>query len=210
MLCSLGLPIPVSDALTFDPEKHEYSVNGKILPSVTEVIRSAGLVDFSKVPPETLRMAQERGTAVHAACHLYDAGTLDYASLDAVIWPYLEAWDKFVRQADVVIDMAEHAVWSKHGYAGTFDRLATMAGKPVILDIKTSEIISQATGVQLSAYLKAAEETGCIGMVAKKYQRFAVHLYDNGKYELEPYTSEQDWSVFLACLQIHHFKRRAT
>ena len=210
MLSSLGLRIPVSDALTFDPEKHEYRVGGKVLPSVTEILRSAGLVDFSRVPPETLRMAQERGTAVHAACHLYDSGTLDYASLDAVIWPYLEAWDKFIRQADVAIHMTEHPVHSKHGYAGTFDRLAMVAGKPSILDIKTSEIISQATGVQTSAYLRAAEECNCLGMPAKKYQRFAVHLYDNGKYELEPYTSGQDWPVFLACLQIHHFKRRST
>ncbi len=209
MLCSPGFLTPVSDALTFDPEKHEYRLGGKVLPSVTEIIRSAGLVDFSRVPPETLRMARERGTAVHAACHLYDHGTLDYASLDAVIWPYLEAWDKFIRQSNVMFDMSEHAVYSRHGYAGTFDRLAMVAGKPAILDIKTSEIISQATGVQLSAYLKAAEECGYLRN-AKKHQRFAVHLYDNGKYELEPYTSEQDWSVFLACLQIYHFKRRQT
>ena len=202
----------MSDALTFDPGKHEYRVGGKVLPSVTEIIRSAGLVDFSKVPPETLRMAQERGKAVHAACHLYDHGTLDYASLDPVIWPYLEAWDKFVRQADVTIHMTEHSVHStRHGYAGTFDRLALIAGKPAMIDIKTSEIISQATGVQIIAYVNAAEESGCgLGLPAKKYKRFAVHLYDNGKYELEPYTSEQDWPVFLAALQIFHFKRRAT
>ena len=181
-----------------------------MLPSVTEIMRSAGLVDFSRVPPETLRMAQERGTAVHAACNLYDHGTLDYASLDPVIWPYLEAWDKFVRQAGVIIHKTERSVHSRHGYAGTFDRLVTMAGLPAMIDIKTSELISQATGVQTIAYLKAAEESGYLGMPAKKYQRFAVHLYDNGKYELEPFISEQDWSVFLACLQIHHFKRRAT
>ena len=202
----------MSDALTFDPEKHEYRLGGKVLPSVTEVISSAGLVDFSRVPAETLETARQRGTAVHSACNLYDHGTLDYASLDPVIWPYLEAWDKFVRQADVTIHMTEHPVHStKHGYAGTFDRLALVANKPAMIDIKTSEIISQATGVQTIAYLHAAEESGCgLGLPAKKYKRFAVHLFDNGKYELEPYTSEQDWSVFLACLQIYHFKRRAT
>lgn len=194
--------------LTFDKEKHEYRLDGKMIPGVTSILSSAGLVDFSRVPADTLRLAQERGTAVHAACTLHDAGSLDYESLDPAIWPYLEAWATFCKQTGFVLNMAEHVVHSqKHCYAGTFDRLGMMNGL-VIIDIKTSEVVRQATGVQLAAYLQAAEESGCLGMPAKKYKRFAVHLYDNGTYELEPYTNPRDWTVFLAALQIHNFKLR--
>jgi len=194
--------------LTFDQEKHEYRLDGKVIPGVTSVLSSAGLVDFSRVPADTLRLAQERGTAVHAACALHDVGKLDYAALDPAIWPYLEAWITFCKQTGFVLNMAEHVVHSqKHGYAGTFDRLGMMNG-PVIIDIKTSEVASQATGVQLAAYLQATSESDCLGMPAKNYKRFAVHLYDNGQYELEHYTSPQDWAVFQAALQIHHFKQR--
>ena len=179
--------------LIFDADKHEYRLAGKVLPSVTQIIGAAGLVDFSRVPPERLLLAQERGTAVHKACDLHDKGTLDYASLDPLVWPYLEAWVLFRNQTGFHVDQAELPIYSiKHGYAGTFDRIG-MLQDPALIDIKTSEIISQATGVQTAAYLFACDEIGMLGMPIKKYKRFALHLFDNGKYELEPYTNPQDW-----------------
>lgn len=200
----------MGDSLQFDPVGHVYRLGGNVLPSVTEIMRSGGLVDFSRVPPETLRLAQERGTAVHTACHLYDQGKLDWSSLDPVVWPYIEGWMKFLDQTSFYGRLAETPVHSNIGFAGTFDRLGEINGRSVILDIKTSEIIGKATGAQLAAYLQACGECGHLTRPIKKYERFAVHLYDNGTYELEPYTNPQDWPVFQACLQIYHYHRRTT
>ena len=199
----------MADTMTFDEAAHEYRLNGIVLPSVTKIIQVAGLVDFSKVPADVLQRAQERGTAIHTACELYDRDKLDYASLDPVVWPYLEAWIKFKQQTGFLVKFSETIVYSRHGYAGRLDRLGMMESTPAIIDIKTSKIISQATGVQTAAYLHACHERGLFGMAKEKYKRFAIHLYDNGKYEIEPYDSPQDWPVFLAALQIYHYHRRA-
>ena len=198
----------MDNTLTFDDAAHEYRLNGTVLPSVTKIIQDAGLVDSSKVPDDVLRRAQERGTAVHTACELYDRDKLDYASLDPVVWPYLEAWIKFKQQTGFLVKFSETIVYSRHGYAGRLDRIGMMNNTPAIIDIKTSKIISQATGVQTAAYLNACHEM-MITSFAKKYKRFAIHLYDDGKYEIEPYDSPQDWPVFLAALQIYHYHRRA-
>lgn len=194
--------------IDFDETTHEYRLDDIVFPSVTQIIQGAGLVDFSKVPDDVLRLAQERGTAVHTACELYDSDKLDYTSIDAVVWPYLEAWIKFNRQARFVVKLSETIVHSQHGYAGRLDRVGTMNKTLAIIDIKTSKIISQATGVQTAAYLHACHEMGLTNAI-KKYRRFAIHLYDDGKYEIEPYDNPQDWPVFLAALQIYHYHRRA-
>ena len=49
--------------LTFDAEKHEYRWNGQLVPGVTSILEP--LTDFSFVPPDVLRAAQDFGTAVH-------------------------------------------------------------------------------------------------------------------------------------------------
>ena len=46
-------------ALTFDEAAHEYRLDGRRLPSVTQLL--APLVDYSKVPRETLERAQALG-----------------------------------------------------------------------------------------------------------------------------------------------------
>ena len=197
------------DVLTFDEAAHEYRLNNIVLPSVTQIIQSAGLVDFSKVPADVLQLAQERGTAVHTACELYDRDRLDYTSIDPVVWPYLEAWIKFKQQTRFIILSSETILYARYRYAGRLDRIGMMEDTPTIIDIKTSNIISQATGVQTAAYLHAYCEMGLSRIAQKKYKRFAIHLYDNGKYEIEPYDNPQDWPVFLAALQIYHYHRRA-
>src|SRR5690348_16409857 len=81
------------DELLFEPDNHVYTVNGIVVPSVTQILEP--LVDFSKIPAAVLEYAKLRGEAVHLACELYDQNDLDIDNLDTVIVPYLEAWIKF-------------------------------------------------------------------------------------------------------------------
>ena len=53
--------------IKLDRETHTYTPN---LPSVTEILRSVGLIDATWYTEE----ARQRGTAVHLACEYWDSG----------------------------------------------------------------------------------------------------------------------------------------
>lgn len=69
----------------FDPVAHRYTLDGRVLPSVTQILR--GLDDFSHVPARVLERARDRGTRVHSACNLDVLGTLDEATVDDEVAP---------------------------------------------------------------------------------------------------------------------------
>ena len=80
-------------ALVFNEDRHEYSLDGQRLPSVTQLL--APLVDYSKVPKDVLERAQQLGTAVHRMTELFDNDDLDEDSLSDELRPYLAGWIKF-------------------------------------------------------------------------------------------------------------------
>ena len=53
------------DVFTFDERFHVYRLNGNIIPSVTKIIRTVAGKDISHIPPDVLKRAAERGTAIH-------------------------------------------------------------------------------------------------------------------------------------------------
>jgi len=56
----------------FNKEKHEYSDNGKILISVTQLLKKHGLsTDFSNVDKDLLNAKAERGTMIHQEVERY-------------------------------------------------------------------------------------------------------------------------------------------
>lgn len=58
--------------IEFNEERHEYTVDGKIVPSVTQVLKKNGLApDLSHIPPSTLEKASERGTLIHKAVEMH-------------------------------------------------------------------------------------------------------------------------------------------
>jgi len=89
------------EALTFEPLTHTYRLNGTILPSVTQILQRAGLIDFSSVPGAILQAAKDRGSAVHQALHYYNEGDLDAAfTTDFPQYAgYLSAWVRFLDES---------------------------------------------------------------------------------------------------------------
>ena len=68
--------------LLFDEAAHRYTVNGQIIPSVTQIISAVGLYEFDFVNAETLAVAAERGRFVHSMIEWYEIGELDESSID--------------------------------------------------------------------------------------------------------------------------------
>jgi hypothetical protein len=90
------------DVIAFDPVPHTYSVDGVRLPSVTQVLQAADIINFDGVPQPILLAARDRGAAVHQACHYFNEDDLDVEAFAAefpTYWPYLSAWITFRRES---------------------------------------------------------------------------------------------------------------
>lgn len=191
----------------FDCATHTYTENGVKIPSVTQILQGAGLIDFSKIPVERLEAALNFGMCVHKATELYDLNNLDETSLDPKIQPYLEAWIKFIKDTDFKIEAIEEKVYSKlYRYAGTLDRRGIILKRNSIVDIKTSVDFGPATKFQLVAYQFAYNEY--VERYERVNDRYAALLKPDGTYKLEKYTDAMDFNMFLSCLSVHNWKAR--
>lgn len=192
-------------SLTFDEPSHVYRWNGKVVPSVTQVL--GALYSFADVPIDVLEAARERGTDVHLACQLDDEGDLNEATITEEVAPYLKAWRKFKHDCRPSFGAIEKPVYNAaRRYAGTPDRddVCFRFGAEMVtgaqIDIKTSLASHVCWGVQTAAYSNA---------LGKPQQpRFTVQLRPDGDYRLLEWTDPADWPVFVSLLTLRTFKER--
>ena len=186
--------------LEFDEAKHEYRLEGALLPGVTQILKP--LQDFTAVPEDILERSANFGTAVHLATALWDQNDLDLDSVDVAIVPYLEAWKRFRDETKITFEAIETQVVSeKYRYAGTLDRIGFINGRAIVIDIKTG-VVSPVIGVQLAGYLVAWNGTH----VLKVTRRASVSLRKDGTYRLDWWEDKADWACFLALLQITNWQ----
>src|ERR1700730_8589171 len=115
---STGLRTVSAAELTFDPESHIYRHQGRIVPSVTQVLSI--LNDFSDVHPDYLEASRAFGQHVHAMIDLDNKAELDEEALDGELLPYLNQWRLFLRESKFEVTASELRVHNKAlGYAGT-------------------------------------------------------------------------------------------
>jgi hypothetical protein len=187
--------------LQFNLENHVYTVDGVKIPSVTTVLSSTGISDYSRVPSQTLEEAAARGTAVHRILELYDMGQL--AECPEWATEYLDAWKKFKTEMDVKILACEMRVFhDKFWFAGTLDRIAMIGGEKYILDIKTTSAVMGAHSIQTAAYSLAYRKQS----KERAINRCSVYVWVGGKYQFIQHKGKGDESVFLAALQVHNWK----
>lgn len=183
---------------TFEPESHLYRLNGSKVPSVTQVLKSVGIIDDSWFTEHSAW----RGSVVHMVCQLEDEGDLDEASVAPEVTGYLEAWRRFKLDTGFVAEVNEEPMFStKLGFAGTPDRIGTVFDcSRTVVDLK-SGAVQKAARIQLAAYQILADENGY-----RAINRVAVQLKPDGKYRCSPYdarTMKHDRALFLSALAIH-------
>lgn len=183
--------------LLFDEDSHTYMRNGKVLPSVTQIIRPINEFDEA-ISEEILEYASQRGRAVHKACEIIDRGESFAEPLDEVIVPYVDAWNLFVKENHVTITQTEQRLYHPvMHYAGTFDAVGTIDGQGWLFDRKAVAQLHPAIGVQLAGYE---------GLLGRKVRRAAVQLKPNGRYVFQEYANKSDFAVFTALLTVHNWK----
>lgn len=172
-------PTEPSFALTFEPERHVYKLNGKRLTSVTTVL-GAGipkpmLIDWAAKTAATFAIenpgasweaianahkaerdkAAVRGTAVHNLAEQLNNG--EAVEVPEELAPFIDGYLRFLDDFEVTVHLTEQTVFlSKFGVAGRFDLIASSphlcGGEPFIADIKTSNGVYRETAAQLAAY----------------------------------------------------------
>jgi len=188
--------------IQFDKETHTYTLDGLKIPSVTQIISSVGMTNYSAIPNRVLENATERGSAVHRALELL-AVSPGYVPPDWVEG-YVSAWDSFKRVYNVMVLETERLVFHKnYMYCGTLDRVCTVAGEKYIVDIKTTAKPMPSHDIQTAAYALAYKSE-----TRQKIKRMCVYLHDWGEFEFEEYSPKGQESVFLAALQIYNWKVR--
>ena len=170
----------------YEHTTHTYKISGKVVPSVTQVLNRAGLVDDSFYTAD----GAQRGTFVHEACELFDKNLLDFDRLDPALEGYVEAWQSFRKLMPVKFDVIEEPFWSEeHGFGGTIDR----AHGDIVGDIKTG---------QFPAWL--ALQLGGYSILRPASSAWGVQLKSNGKFSMKtigPYELAMARRQFLAALE---------
>lgn len=197
--------------LTFDAERHRYTLDDALVPSVTGILKASGLIDFSGIPAGILEAARFRGTTVHQAIHFFNEGDLDFDQF-RIDFPdyvgYLEGWMSFCAQRNFLPVLNEFRIASRrHHVAGTLDTLGLLDGVGALVDYATGRPEDVSKDYQTAAYyglaLEWSTERECdprlVGFLERHpvVKRYAVALQKTGAFTLHPYNDPADFRKFL-------------
>ena len=187
-------------AFQFDPAKHLFTVDGVTVPSVTQILKSVGLINFAGIPASVLNHKRDVGSAVHLATHYLDEDALDWSTVSEECEPYVRAYESFKRNSGFEPELIEYkSVAQVDGmrFGMIVDRTGVIGGKPTLLELKTGEP-SASWPVQLAGY-----KLGLGGV----RQRVALQLTKKGKYKIHTFADRNDEPIFKAALALCCWKR---
>lgn len=194
-----------NDIFEFDKTTHTFKLNGIKIPSVTQILDSAGFNEGIKfIPKDVLDAASDLGTKVHRTTEMYDKNILDVDSLHPVLRNYLTQWIKFRKDFDFVPSEIELIKYhSLYKYAGIIDRIGASRGKLTLIDIK-SGIYVKSHEIQTAGYEILYNEN----LSPKDHikQRLLVYISEDS-YKVEINKNSIDKNVFISALTIHNYKR---
>lgn len=188
--------------LKFEEEGHVYTFDGEVVPSVTQMLEP--LYSYTGIPQHVLMAAADRGTAVHLACEYHDNGEL--GEVEESLQGYIDGWIQFIEDTKFEIELVENQIFHPlYRYAGTIDRVGNLAGRRVVLDIKTTKKLMPVAGPQLAAYLEAWNYSN------PDFQadgRYVVQLKDDGTYVMHEHEDATDLQIFMSCISIMRWRKK--
>lgn len=199
---------PILDVLQFDAITHTYTLRGRRLESVTQVLEDVGISDFSSIPPSTRNEALRRGSVVHEAIALDIENDLDESSVPEDYMGYVLAARRFRAEQQFEAELHEHRSYHPQFlYSGTLDAkgMAILNGtrRKVILDWK-SGVASSWVRYQLAAYCGFFPSPGA-------ELRICVEIHKDGTYQIFEFPAAEfraDFDVFLSALTVMRVKRK--
>ncbi len=140
--------------IIFDENTHTYFNQGKVLPSVSEIMRGLSETHYANIPPQVLEKAAKRGTKVHKAIELYE---LHGTTPEKEIKPYLLRY-KVAKKLNGFEPVSLELMLSNDRFCGMLDCIAKLDDKQIIIDFKnTAKINTDLLEVQMAGYLELCE-----------------------------------------------------
>ena len=189
--------------LLFYPETHTYTLDGKEIPSVTQLVEiySTAKVEEDSDLELTFESAAERGTLLHGYLEhrLTDGEAEDYEIPDAYSG-YVDAIELFLAEHELEPMLIETPMNCKDCFAGTPDYIGGFDGDTAILDWKfVSQIQKTKVGAQLNGYRIMAERNDIY--IEKLY---CVQFLADGQYRL--YSVKEYSRTFDLCWDVYQAK----
>ena len=192
--------------IDFDEEKHEYTIDGEKIHSVSEIISPLTAERYSELNPYMVRAAAERGKMIHEACEAIDYG-LELPELPPEAEGYVRAYLDFLRDYFPKWEMVEGVVaYQKDGkplYAGTVDRYGYIDGSKSVVDIKTYASLTAES--MMTASLQTELYRLAIDSMARM-KRYILHLKKDGNYrlvDLDKFDKERGLHSYDFALTLH-------
>lgn len=190
----------------FDENTHTYKLNGTVIPSVTQILKAAGLISLEYVDKDILNQKADLGRKIHLTTELYDTDSLDDESTHSLLKSYLNQWIKFKSDYEVELDSIETMLYHPvYRYAGRIDRI----GKVKMNNFKGKAIIDIKSGVpyhhhaiQLAGYADLYNYRKKTKDVITK--RICVYLTPDD-YKVIEHSSLTDRAIFFAALTINNY-----
>lgn len=190
--------------IDFDPDRHEYRVDGKLVPSVTQLCAPLG-ADYDE-PDELTELAidaaAERGTILHEyIAHRLRGGEPEDFELPGQYQPYADAVELFLSEHGITPYAIETPLGGED-FAGTPDLTCEFDGEDAILDWKfVSQIAKSKVGAQLGGYRELCLVNGAL------FSRLcAVQFLRDGEYRIYPVSTGFADRAFDVCRNVQQFK----
>ena len=199
------IEIPKFPELVFDEGPHIYRLNGTEVPSVTTLMKPLSNAVYGTVDEVVLNRAAERGTAVHNAIENWLAYGIE--DIGQGLRGYFEGFKAWFMDCDVKPLGSECRLYHKVlRYAGTADLPCEIAGKTVMVDVKTtSQLLEMLARVQLEGYVQAFASHG-----VQFDEKAILHLRRDGTYKMEKYRLKdtEAWTTLAALLTISNYVQK--
>lgn len=186
------------DEFTFDPDKHEYTLDGRVVPSVTQVVAPLGADydDMDEFTERAVDVATERGVVLHdyIAAKLLGADREDF-EMPTDFEEYADAVDAFFAEHDIDPYLVEHPM-TDGVYAGTPDIICEYNGVLAVLDYKfVSNISKSRVCAQLGGYKALCEANN---LYPEELYAIQFTRGDYRVYPVDPETAARMWRAATA------------
>lgn len=144
--------------LEYIDETHTYLVDGVIVPSVTQILKTVFKNKYDFVAPAVLKSASEKGTATHEAIETYCKHGIDDGSQELKNFRFLQkqyGFEVLENEVPVILWRGDEPIC-----AGRLDMVLKMDDKIGGADIKRTSLLDKDyLGYQLNIYRLAYEQS---------------------------------------------------
>lgn len=186
---------PQPSLIEFRSDDHTYWRDGRRVPSVTECLKSVGLIKGMEfVSDEDVW----RGIRIHRLIHLFNKGTLDLQTVDGDLFPALDAYRDFIAATGFKPTSWERPVFDAQLWvAGQYDMRGFMPnGNDAFFDLK-SGVVKSWVAIQTAGYAR------CAG--APYARKFGLSVRD-GKPRVHEFREPNVERLFVSAVSIHNWK----